>query len=82
MAAFIHKGQKNFCFVEAEVGGEEEQQLNTSWKENVMILLALKDQKLDSHQRGETVQNQLMDRLLNKRFHAFKDSLSKDLLDS
>jgi hypothetical protein len=32
-----------------------------------MILLALKDQKLDSHQR-EIVQNHLMDRLVNKRF--------------
>ncbi len=81
MAAFITEVQKNFCVVGAEVGGEEEQLLDTSWKENVMILLALKDQKLDSHQR-ETVQNQLMmDRLVNnKRFHAFKDSLSNTKL--
>jgi hypothetical protein len=44
-----------------------------------MILLVLKNQKLDSHQR-ETAQNQLMDRLVNKRFHAFKDSLSNTKL--
>ena len=79
LSDLVHEVQKHFCFVGMEAGGDVEVPEDTGWKDNVKMLLTLKDQKQESSRR-ETVQNQLMDRLVDKRFQAFKDGLNNTKL--
>jgi len=68
MSDMIHEVQSNFRFHHPEVGDD------VDWKRNMQTLFSLKDEKL------LTMQNQLMDRLVDKRLQAFKDSLSNTKL--